>query len=95
VASFDTVDTDAGADLFGVGPEHDSTATYNKIFDLGSDSDGLYRVQSMCLFEYYNIGGPEFKFRCFCNFDRCNKAVDLKGYLNRLADQAVEAPSRK
>ncbi|GMT05429.1 hypothetical protein PENTCL1PPCAC_27603, partial [Pristionchus entomophagus] len=52
----------------------------------------MYSVLSLCIYERYSFGAvnaafgdePEFKFRCFCNTDRCNEATTFSAFLARL-----------
>ncbi|CAJ0588038.1 unnamed protein product [Cylicocyclus nassatus] len=71
--------------LFGIGPNEESLAGYDQTFQ---QSDNLYKVLSVCIYEKYELGKlsprfgrSEFLFRCVCNYDRCNSHQTFKGYL--------------
>jgi hypothetical protein len=86
---------------FGVDPASDSTSMYDKIFNTNSE---MYQILSMCVYEKYDFKGlsprfhfkqPEYMFRCFCNFDRCNSVKNFTGYLDNLRDQSASSKSNQ
>ncbi|KAK6757844.1 hypothetical protein RB195_015580 [Necator americanus] len=76
----------SGGKMFGIGPNEESLAGYDNTFQ---QSDSLYKVLSVCIYEKYELGKlspsfgrAEFLFRCVCNYDRCNSHQTFQGYLN-------------
>ncbi|EYC29680.1 hypothetical protein Y032_0006g3118 [Ancylostoma ceylanicum] len=77
---------ESGAKMFGIGPNEESLVGYDETF---KQSDSLYKVLSVCIYEKYELGKlspsfgrAEFLFRCLCNYDRCNSHQTFQGYLN-------------
>ncbi|CAI4223406.1 unnamed protein product [Auanema sp. JU1783] len=71
--------------VFGVGPEEDSTYVYENSF---KQQDNFYKVLTVCIYEKFDLrplsprfAGPEFLFRCMCNYDRCNSHQTFSGFL--------------
>ncbi|VDO75633.1 unnamed protein product [Heligmosomoides polygyrus] len=71
--------------VFGIGKDVDNVEPYDNAFQ---QSDSLYKVLTVCLYEKYELGKlsprfarAEFMFRCVCNYDRCNSHQTFKGYL--------------
>ncbi|GMT10118.1 hypothetical protein PFISCL1PPCAC_29194, partial [Pristionchus fissidentatus] len=79
----------SGGRLNGVGPTVENLEGYNAMF---GQSSKMYRVLSLCIYERYDFGSlsnkigphPEFMFRCFCNYDRCNSATTFASFLSTL-----------
>ncbi|KHJ96778.1 hypothetical protein OESDEN_03254 [Oesophagostomum dentatum] len=73
------------AKLFGIGPGEETLTGYDHTFQ---QSDNLYKVLTVCIYEKYELGKisprfgrSEFLFRCVCNYDRCNSHQTFQGYL--------------
>ncbi|GMR60118.1 hypothetical protein PMAYCL1PPCAC_30313, partial [Pristionchus mayeri] len=74
--------------LYGVGAANEDISGIQAAF---AQSTSFYSVKALCLYERYNTGAlsglfkiepeDEFKFRCFCNTDKCNQETTFAAFL--------------
>uniref|UniRef100_A0A7E4USS4 CX domain-containing protein n=1 Tax=Panagrellus redivivus TaxID=6233 RepID=A0A7E4USS4_PANRE len=93
------INQNMGSKVYGLGQQNDNLDPYLSAF---KNNDEKYQVLSMCIYERYDFRSfspkftqPEVLFRCVCNYDRCNSALNFEYYLSNLAEKPAVPPPVK